>query len=135
LVQSRHRQPAAAAIKARDIHVCLKANGWDATLAKFKPDSDAVPRLNVTVGEYLNAVRDTSYLRLRTFLNYQNCLRTIVSEAFGVKGDGSKFDYRQGGNQRWVGRVDRTRLQRMTPACVSKWQRRRVEAAGNSPSL
>ena len=123
----------AAAIKARDIYVYLKANGWNATLAKFKPESDAVPRLNLTVGEYLNAVKDTSYLRLRTFLNYQNCLRTIVSEAFGVKADQSKFDYRHGGNQKWVGRVDRIRLQRLTPACVSKWQKRRVKEAGNSP--
>ena len=42
-------------------------------------------------------MKATGQLRLRTFLNYQNCFRTI-SEAFGVKGDESKFDYRQGGN-------------------------------------
>ena len=29
----------AGAIKARDIFTFLKANGWDATLAKFKPDA------------------------------------------------------------------------------------------------
>src|SRR5205085_2666186 len=32
---------AAAAVKARDIYVFLKANGWDATLAKFKVESEA----------------------------------------------------------------------------------------------
>lgn len=124
---------AAAAAKARDIYVCLKANGWDATLAKFKPESDAAPRLNLTVGEYLNAVKDANHLRLRTFLNYQNCLRTIVSEVFGVKGGRSKFDYRNGGNQKWVGHLDRIRLQRVTSTCVSKWQKLRVREAGNSP--
>lgn len=63
----------AAAKKAKEVFTFLEANGWDATLAKFKPESDVAPRLNLTVGQYLSAVKDTSYLRLRTFLNYQNC--------------------------------------------------------------
>jgi integrase len=124
---------AAAAVKARDIYVFLKANGWDAALVKFKPDSDAAPRLNLTVGEYLNAVKVTGYLRLRTFLNYQNCLRTIVSETFGVKGDDSKYDYRHGGNKKWAERIDGIRLERVTPARVIEWQQRRIKQAGNSP--
>jgi integrase len=125
---------AAAAVKARDIYIFVLANGWDAALAKFKPESDTAPRLNLTVGGFLDAVKATGYLRLRTFLNYQNCLRTIVSEMFGVRGDESKFDYRQGGNQKWVERIDGTRLERVTPAHVTEWQQRRVKKAGNSPA-
>jgi integrase len=125
---------AAAAVKARDIYVFLKANGWDATIAKFKPDSDVAPRLNLTVGEFLNSVKATGYLRPRTFLNYQNCLRTIVSETFGVKGDRTKYDYRHGGNKKWIGRIDGIRLERVTPARVIEWQRRRIKQAGNSPT-
>ncbi len=125
---------AAAAVKARDVFVFLKANGWDSTLAKFKPDSDAAPRLNLTIGEYLGAVKATGYLRLRTFLNYQNCLRTLVSEAFGVKGDDSRYDYRQGGNHKWIERIDGIRLERVTPARVTEWQQRRVKKAGHSPA-
>jgi integrase len=124
---------AVAAIKARDIYIFLKANGWEATFAKFKPESDVVPRLNVTVGEFLIAVQNTGFLRLRTFLNYRNCLRTIVSEAFGVKADDSKYDYRHGSNQKWAERVDGIRLERVTPAIVVKWQQRRLKRAGNSP--
>jgi integrase len=124
---------AAAAVKARNIYLFLKANGWDAALVKFKPDSDIAPRLNLTVGEYLNAVKVTGYLRVRTFLNYQTCLRTIVSEAFGVKGDESKYDHRHGGNQKWVERVGGIRLERVTPARVIEWQQRRIKQAGNSP--
>lgn len=123
-----------AAAKARDVYVFLKANGWDAALAKYKPDSDAVPRLNLTVGDYLGAVKDTAYLRLRTFINYQNCLRTVVSEVFGVKGDQSKYDYRQGGNQKWTERIDSIRLERVTPARVAEWQQARVKKAGSSPA-
>ncbi len=123
----------AAAKKARDIYVSLKANGWDATLAKYKPESDVAPRFDLTVGEYLVAVKDTNYLRLRTFINYQNCLRTIVSESFGVRGDHSKFDYRHGGNQKWVERIDGIRLERLTPSRVTTWQHSRLKKAGNSP--
>jgi integrase len=124
---------AAATIKARDIYLFLKANGWDAALAKFKPESQVTPRLNLTVGEYLSAVKNTGSLRLRTFLNYQNCLRTIVSEVFGVRGDKTKYDYRHGGNQKWVKRVDSIRLERVTPHRVTKWQQRRLKEVGNSP--
>jgi integrase len=125
---------AAAAGRARDIYLSLIAAGWDATLAKFKPDSDAAPRLNLTVGAYLSAVKDTGYLRPRTFLNYQNCFRTLVSETFGVKSDESKYDYRQGGNQKWFERIDGIRLERVTPARVAEWQQRRIKKAGNSPA-
>jgi len=125
---------AAAAVKARDIYIFLMANGWDAALAKFKPESDIAPRLDLSVGDYLNAVKATGYLRLRTFLNYQNCLRTIVSEIFGVRADESKFDYRKGGNKKWVERIDGTRLERVTPARVADWQQKRVKKAGNSPT-
>jgi integrase len=124
----------AAAIKARDIYLFLKANGWDAALAKFKPESQATPRLNLTVGEYLSAVRNTGYLRLRTFLNYQNCLRTVVSESFGVRADKSRFDYRHGGNQKWVDRINGIRLERVTAPRVTSWQQQRIKKAGHSPT-
>jgi hypothetical protein len=42
---------AAAAKMAKDIFTYLEAKGWDATLAKFKPESNATPRLNLTVGD------------------------------------------------------------------------------------
>ena len=124
---------AAAAKKAKEIFTYLDANGWPLTLAKYKPDSDTTPRLNLTVGDYLKAVHGIGQLRPRTFLNYQNCFRTLVSEAFGIKGDDSKYDYRRGGNQRWAARIDHVRLERVTPARVTLWQQRRIKQAGNSP--
>ena len=125
---------ATASVRARDFYLSLLAAGWDATLAKFKPKSDAAPKLNLTAGDYLTAVKDTAYLRPRTFLNYQNCFRTLVSEVFGVKGDKSKYDYRQGGNRKWTERIDRIRLERVTAASIVKWQQERVKKAGSSPA-
>ena len=122
-----------AAKKAKEIFTFLEANGWPATLAKFKPESEITARLNLTVGDYLKTVQSLGQLRPRTFLNYQNCLRTLVAEVFGVKGDDSKYDYRQGGNAKWAARIDTVRLERLTPARVALWQQRRLKRAGNSP--
>jgi integrase len=125
---------AAAAKKAKEVFTFLEANGWDATLAKFKPDGNGAPTNTLTVGEYLRAIRDTGKLRLRTFLNYENCLHTIVAGIFGVKHDRAKFDYKAGGNRKWVERIDRTRLERVTPERVAAWQRKFIAQAGNSPA-
>lgn len=122
-----------AAEKARDIHACLLANGWEPTLAKFKPKAEEAQRFNCTVGDYLTAAKNTGVVRLRTFIHYANCLRLVTSEIFGVRGGDSRFDYRQGGNQRWVERIDRIRLARLTPDRVRQWKAKRLKKAGNSP--
>src|SRR4030088_3210665 len=55
---------AAAAARARDIYLSLVANGWDATLAKFKKLSADARTLNVeqpcTIGELLEAIAGTT---------------------------------------------------------------------------
>ena len=90
----------AAANQALDVFRYLKANGWKATREKFKPEAEAQPKLDVTVGDYLSAVDVTGKLGARTFDNYRRCLRTLVAESFGirVKNGESKYDYRTGGH-------------------------------------
>jgi hypothetical protein len=46
----------AASVKARDIWLHLRAHGWDATLAKFKPR--AVPRQTLTVQDFSRMYRE-----------------------------------------------------------------------------
>lgn len=124
---------AAAASKAGEIYTFLRANGWEATVAKFKAKSDTKSKSEVTVGNYLNAVKEAGLLRPRTFLNYQNCFRTIVAGAFNIKDSTSKFDYRSGGNQKWVDRIDGVRLEQLTADKIKSWQRRFISESGNSP--
>jgi len=130
----------AAAIQALDVFRFLKSNGWPATLAKYKPEVERV-KLNTAIGDYLVAVHDTNRLRSRTFLNYQNALRTIAAEIFAVKLDkgASKFDYRSGnreqsGRATWIGKIDAHRLGELTLEKVTDWKRKRVARAGNSPA-
>src|ERR1035437_444005 len=126
----------AAARKAASIFTFLKANGWDAALAKFKSTAYGQVKLDLTVGDYLGAVDATRRLRGRTFLNYRNCFHTIVAQIFGIrpkKGE-NKFDYRTGGNGKWTARIDQIRLERLTPDRVNRWKRDRVASAGHSPA-
>jgi hypothetical protein len=126
----------AAAAQALDLFRFLKANGWKATRAKFKPEAEGQPKLDVTVGDYLAAVDSTRRLRARTFDNYRRCLRTVVAESFGIqlKAGESKYDYRTGGNAAWSQRVDEFRLERLTPDVVNSWKRDRVASAGHAPA-
>ena len=112
---------AAAAVKARDIHVSLLSAGWDLTLAKFKPDQ-VVSKDCATVGEYLDAVKTNSELRLVTFETYARKFRTLVAGVFGVKAGNEKFDYVNGGRKKWLQRVDSIRLDRITVERVEKWK-------------
>lgn len=126
----------AAAVQALDVFRFLKANGWKATRAKFKPDAEGQPKLDVTVGDYLAAVDGTRRLRARTFDNYRRCFRTIIAESFGIrlkKGE-SKYDYRTGGNTAWIQRVDEIRLERLTPDVVNRWKRDRIASVGHAPA-
>lgn len=123
---------AAAAKKAAEIYTYLRANGRDAAIAKFKPQPDEASKVNLKIGEYLDLVDGTGLLTPRTFLNYRNCLRTIVSEVFGVRGGDERYDYRAGGNAKWSARIDGIRLERVTPEKVTRWKQRRVKRAGNS---
>jgi hypothetical protein len=103
---------------------------------RFKPDADVQPKLDVSVGDYLAAVEGTRRLRGRTFYNYRNCFRTIVSESFGIrlkKGE-SKFDYRTGGALAWNQRIDEIRLERLTPEILNRWKRNRLGSAGHAPA-
>lgn len=125
---------AAAATKARDLYFQIKTGGWDSVLPKLKPETVRTPAQELTVGEYLDLVTATGILVPRTLLNYQNCFRTILSDAFGIKGDRSRFDYRGEGNQRWRKRIDGIRLGRVVPEVIEQWQRKFVTRAGQSPA-
>ena len=80
-----------AAGRARDWFVYLSANGWTAFLAKYRepvrPASsspESAPRTDLTVGEYLTAVRTGSDLAHKTLADHEGCLRLIVSEIMAM---------------------------------------------------
>ena len=101
----------AAAVKAKEIATFLEANGWEPTLAKFKPSPFTKADV-CTVGEFLADVNARSHLKPMTVRRYAVKLRKMVADLAkvdaGAKGRAkrAKYDYVNGGRKAWLAKVD-----------------------------
>lgn len=121
-----------AAIKARDIYVSLKANGWESTLEKFKPETAKKTKIP-TVGEFLAAVESHAGIKKGTLGIYKRKFRTLVAGAFGISGDLSKHDHTGAGYRAWLERVHAVRLDKLTPERVQRWRVAYIRKAEGNP--
>jgi len=127
-----------ATIQARDIYLSLVSAGWDATLAKFKPDPMTKAAV-CTVGEFLADLEARSHLRPKTIKSYAIKLRKIVADLAkveaGLRGKAKrrKFDYAAGGRKEWLAKVNNQRLDILTPKTVNEWRNRYAAKAGADP--
>lgn len=127
-----------AATKAKEIAAFLEANGWDATLAKFKPSQIAKAEI-CTVGEFLSDVAKRSHLKPMTVRRYAVKLRKMVSDIAGLeaglkgRAKRAKYDYVNGGRKAWLAKVDNQDLSILTPESISVWRNRYVAKAGSDP--
>jgi integrase len=126
----------AAAARAKEIFEFLRANGWEATIAKFKPDPRLAPDQEGvigTVGEFIAAVQaTTTSVRPRTLAEYIRSFRRIVAGAFAID-EPRKTDYHRGGRARWLERVHATQLALVTPQKIQAWKIAFLARAGQSP--
>ena len=114
---------AAAAARAKDIYLNLKASGWEATLTKFKPKVNAELRGATTVGEFLEQAIASAGGRSKTIESYCRAFRTIVSSIFKIDGGSVKFDYRPGGGrQKWIAKIHAINLSDVTPDRIQRWK-------------
>jgi integrase len=118
-----------AAARAKEIYLTLKAGGWEAALAKFKPE--AVPKAVSSVGDFLEEVKAKAGGRPKTIEDYCRALRTIVADIFNIDGGTKKYDYRNSGRKEWLAKVHQIKLADITPAEVQKWKLRFVRRAGS----
>lgn len=123
---------AAAAVKARDIYLSLLALGWDATLAKFKPETTEKVK-SPTIGEFLDEVSKKSGVKAPTFAIYARKFRTLVAGAMDLPSNISKHDYVGDGYKKWLETVHSVKLSRMTPAKVQEWKVGYIKDAGANP--
>ena len=127
-----------AAVQAKEIATFLDANGWDATLAKFKP-SPLLKADICSVGEFLADVQARSHIRPRTLKIYSTKLHKIVADIAkvdaGVRGKArrAKHDYVNGGHKVWLAKVHGQSLDVLTPDAVNEWRNRYVHKAGADP--
>ena len=127
---------AAAAAKARDVYLFLVANGWEAALARHKKAKRNAPERRteglVTVGEFLEEVFRAASNQ-QTVESYAKAFRQIISEIFGLAVGTDRYDYRQGGQRKWLTKVHSVKLAEVTPARVQEWKRSFLANAGRDP--
>lgn len=147
----RTANKAAAATKAARVYGDVVALGWDEALKKYKPEFFK-PARPATIGEWAQCIKETAGLRPATFTTYLQSLRQIAAEIAEI-GDQpvldesgkpkkdrkgrpllrSRFDYRSGGREAWVAKVDALPLSLLTDPAVQRWKLRYIEKAGTSP--
>ncbi|MCB1231634.1 MAG: tyrosine-type recombinase/integrase [Verrucomicrobiae bacterium] len=123
---------ATAAKKAQEIYLSLQQNGWEAVLAETRPEANA-RKSRPTVGEVIETACQLSSVRPVTLDAYAKALRRITAGVFGI-GEGNKYDAKQGGTKAWRNRVDSVKLDKLTPAKVSKWRVQFLRENGETPA-
>jgi integrase len=124
----------AAAARAKNIYLSLLASGWEATLVKFKPKSNAQCRTATTVGEFLEQAIASTGGRSKTIEGYCRAFRTIIASIFEIDGGSAKFDYRPGGGrEKWITKIHAVPLSDVTPDKVQKWKVAFLRNAGVDP--
>jgi integrase len=121
---------AAAAARAKEMYTFLQGNGWETTLAIYRPEM-ASRKVDITLGDYLAAVEEYGALKTATRLAYATRLRYIVSEALGIKGGDAKYDYVGGRRDEWISQVHSVRLSRITPAVIDAWRIKFLKAGNH----
>jgi integrase len=113
-----------AARKAAEIYAHLTALGWKETLARYAvaTSSERIAASKVTVGDYLAAAEAVFDRKPKTFRLYAAYFRRIVAEIFGIDGGKARWDYRAGGRDEWVKRINAVRLAAIAPAKLQEWR-------------
>ena len=136
---------ATASAKAQAIYLSLVSVGWDATIAKFKPES--LPKKKAgTVGETIGAASLLATTRPQSFAQAVLRLRQIAAGIAGVKpptiqkkigrktiARDARLSYRSPEFQAWRQRVDAVPLTVFTPDRVRAWRDARIAARAASP--
>ena len=122
-----------AAVKAARLYERIKAVGVEAALAEFAPDKSAKLSAVPTIGQFLEAAQQAADVSPRTFRGYAVCFRRITSLALGIRSDESKYDAQGEGHKKWLARIERVRLDKLTPVRVQAALNAQVAAAKGNP--
>jgi hypothetical protein len=112
-----------AAILARKFYEDLRANGWDAALAHRKC-APAEKKVNVTIGEYMDAVYSKSLIHPKTLESYAAALRKIASDIHNAT------DKKR---STWRVTVDALKLATLSPEAIEAWRAQFIKRGSTNP--
>lgn len=116
-----------AARKALAIYKRLVGAGWEVAIAEFKPKATPNLKKAATVGTLIEAATRLSSARPESLDAYAKALRRIAAAVVGLE-NGRKYDFKRGSKE-WRALVDKTPLDRLTPAAVLAWKNAFLKAA------
>ena len=116
----------AAASKAAKIYGDVVALGWDAAIAKHKPEAVKAVKA-ATVGALIEAATRLSPARPESLETYAKALRRITAAVIGLE-SGKKYDCKRGSRE-WRAKVEAVSLAQLTPARVMAWRNAFLKAA------
>lgn len=130
---------AVAAARAKDIFLTLRAQGWEAfdeAELESHPSVEESPDGNfssLTLGEYIQEASALADVSSRTLEDYARALRRIVGDIAKISKSSKRFDYRRGGRDAWLKKVDAIELSSLTSAAIQKWKLQYAKTNGGDP--
>ena len=122
-----------AAIKAREIYVFLRANGWSSVLAKYsdKPSNGPV----TTIGDFCIRVEATFDGQRRTIVDYITALRRVAADIAGIKRTNKKFNYHSPQRRAALAKIDKLPLSVLAREKIEGWRTAYIAGAGDDLNL
>ena len=121
---------AQAAILARKLYEELRANGWDETMRRRR-GVPAEKKVNVTICEYLDAVKARSAIFSKTIESYGAALRKIAADIHGVAETGEKKS--SVSRAAWRDKVGSIKLRTLTTEKIENWRIDFIRRKGTDP--
>jgi integrase len=118
-----------AAVRARDLYKALLEKGWEPTLLRFKAGYAEPIRVDLGIGEYVEAVKAQTAIRRQTIEGYAIALRTIAAGISGLSDAPDKFHP----SGVWRAKVEAIRLADLTNDRIEKWRLDFIKRVGSDP--
>lgn len=125
-LDSPNKEPAAN--QAAKIYRYVVAHGWEAAEKEFRTITPAPKVEALTVGRYIEKVREVALVAPRSITAYEQALRLLAGEAVGdITHKGSK-------EAEWRTVVNETALSDITAHSVARWMKSRLDDANGEPT-
>lgn len=120
-----------AAARARDLYRSLLSRGWEESLRTFKAGYTEPKRSALSIGEYVELVKQQTGLRPQTIEGYAKALRKICADIFGFARDKAKYHPIR--RLKWRAQINAIPLSDLTNERIEDWRLRFIRRAGSDP--
>jgi hypothetical protein len=123
LKTTEKQQAGALALK---FYIKLRALGWDETLRWWKGGASvSTKKSDVTIGEYLDAVRAKSLIHAKTIGSYASALRKITADIAGITHGRPRSAWRE--------RAEAIKLDTLTAQAIEDWRADFIRRGSTNP--